>query len=173
MSRTNIAFITEPALKNKTGLARGLGQGATDTLSRGKRNYGDHLRQFVRDQDGSVTVEFVLWFPIVMSLVLAMADVSVILFERSNTLRIVEDAHRMRSIGVLTSDEVTKTHIITKLGGAYTGAASVQSSVKAGVQTTVVILPIDNVDMLGIFTGLVGNATIAVRSQQFIEDFGV
>lgn len=136
-------------------------------------NQSNRLKRFWAAEQGAVTIEFMLWFPIVMSLVLTTADVSLILYERSNTVRIVEDAHRLRSTGVLTSDAVTTTHIIRELGDKYTGEASVESAVLSGVQTTVVRLPLNNIDLLGIFTGFVGNPTIAVRSQQFIEDFGV
>jgi Flp pilus assembly protein TadG len=135
------------------------------------KNIFSPQHEFWRDEAGTTSVEFVLWFPIVMSLVLMFADVSTILFQRSNTVRIVEDAHRMRSVGILTSDVQTQDYIISKLGTVYSTKVGVNSIVTAGTQMTVISIPIDSIDLLGVFVEIVGKPRIDIVSQQFIENW--
>lgn len=53
------------------------------------------LRSFLRRDQGSVTIEFVLWIPVLFALVLLTADASLLFLRHSNFLTISRDAARV------------------------------------------------------------------------------
>lgn len=53
------------------------------------------LRSFLRRDQGSVTIEFVLWLPVLFALVLLTADTSLLFLRHSNFLTISRDAARV------------------------------------------------------------------------------
>lgn len=127
--------------------------------------------RFWAKEEGSVTVEFVLWLPMIFVVILMAADVSVLLFNRSNTVRLIEDAHRLRSVGQLTSEDATTDYIVANLGRLYSGSATVVTVEQAGVVTTTVTLPSSNMDVVGTFATITGDPSIAISSEQYIENW--
>ena len=53
------------------------------------------LRSFLRRDQGGVTIEFVLWLPVLFALVLLSADASLLFLRQSNFVTISRDAARV------------------------------------------------------------------------------
>lgn len=130
------------------------------------------VHRFRSREDGTGTISFVLWLPVVLGILLAFADLSFILFQRSNIVRVVEDANRLRAIGLLNSNDATEASVLAALG--YGGGAPgvfVTSLTAQGVLTTEVTIPIAELDAFGMFAGLAGNPSLRVASYQLIENW--
>ena len=95
---------------------------------------------FLRREDGAVTVEAVLWLPIFIALFAMIVDVTMIMFGQAQALRVVQDANRLVSVGVLKSEEATRTFIQDRLSG-LSANIDVQTGVTQGIITTNVTLP--------------------------------
>lgn len=107
------------------------------------------LRRLRRSEEGSVSIEAVLWVPFFLILFAAIADISFIFFNQSKVLRVVQDANRNVSIGrLLNQDEVTQ-FIQTALG-RMGQAATVTTTIEAGYITSKVQIPATAMDGLGV-----------------------
>lgn len=84
-------------------------------------------RKFLNREDGSVTIEAVLWLPMFMLFFVMIADVSLIFNGQSRLQRLVQDANRYYSVGRLTSDAETE---------AFLQAATANMSSDVEVETT-------------------------------------
>lgn len=60
-----------------------------------------HLKRFGQDQDGSATVEAVLWLPIMFALLCLAVDTSFLFFGQNQAYHTVQNANRMLSVGQL------------------------------------------------------------------------
>ena len=63
------------------------------------------LRRFRRSEDGSFTLEAVIWMPIFAILLAIIMNLSMVFFYESQMLRIAQDATRAYSMGRLTEQE--------------------------------------------------------------------
>lgn len=62
------------------------------------------LSRFRKDQNGSATVEFVIWLPLIASLIVGAFDLNVVLLTQSNMWNVARDAARRVAIGDMDSD---------------------------------------------------------------------
>ena len=90
------------------------------------------LKRFTRADDGSATVEFVIWLPMVLLAFGLTVDVSMIFHSQSQVLRVIQDANRNASIGRLRTSAEAEDYIETRLHGA-SATANATSSITAGV----------------------------------------
>lgn len=63
------------------------------------------LRRFRRSEDGSFTLEFVIWMPMFAILLAIIMNLSMMFYYESQMLRVAQDATRSFSLGRMTSDE--------------------------------------------------------------------
>lgn len=63
------------------------------------------LRDFRKAESGSVTIEFVLWVPILMGFVMLSTDATLLMHEQTYLSELSRDAARMVAIGDRTVDE--------------------------------------------------------------------
>ena len=63
------------------------------------------LRRFQRSEDGSFTLEMVIWMPIFAILLAIIMNLSMVFFYESQMLRIAQDATRAYSLGKFTEAE--------------------------------------------------------------------
>ena len=57
------------------------------------------MRRFFRDEDGSYTIEFVIWIPIFAILLAIVMNLSMVFYYESQMLRVAQDATRAYSMG--------------------------------------------------------------------------
>lgn len=63
------------------------------------------LKKFKKSEDGSFTIEMVIWMPIFVIILAIIMNVSMIFFHESQMLRITQDAVRAFSLGRVTEAE--------------------------------------------------------------------
>ena len=69
------------------------------------------IKAFLRQEGGSATIEFVLWLPIVMAILLLVVDSSLLFMSRSHAMRVLQDTNRLYSVGQFTgttAERITK-----------------------------------------------------------------
>lgn len=136
------------------------------------------IQTFQTGETGAVTIPFVLWLPLVLTLLLSFTDLSFILYKRSDIVRMVEDTNRLRAIGTYTTNAQAERGLLSAMGydpdtlaAAPIDGLSVRSTTTAGVLKTVVQVPISELDAFGVFTGLSGNRPIVIDLRHTIENW--
>lgn len=114
-----------------------------------------------------MTVEFVLWMPLMFALLALIADVSLIFYGQSVAVRVVQDANRAYSLGRIADSSALEQQILTTLRQRSPNMR-VASTVSNGIVTTEVMMPARDLDAVGWFSAI-SQLDVAVRSQQVIE----
>lgn len=127
------------------------------------------VRRFLRREDGTASVEAVLWMPLFIALFGLIVDTSLIFYGQSKVLRVVQDGNRNLSIGRLDSEASTETYITNELA-ALNVTANVDSTITAGVVRTDVSFGAAQLQALGFFSSLLG-LTVSVSSEHMIENW--
>lgn len=125
-------------------------------------------------EDGTATVEAVLWFPIFIAVFGLMVDSAMIFHGQSKVLRIVQDANRNLSIGRFDSDAEVEAYIDAELAtiGVTSSQTEAVSDLVAGTVTTMVLVPASELQLLGYFSALT-NLEIPVTAQHMREDWSI
>ena len=127
------------------------------------------LAAFRHREDGTATVEAVLWFPIFIAVFGLMVDASLVFHGQAKVLRIIQDGNRNLSIGRLTTTTEAETYIEDVLAQLNI-TADASSSITAGVVTTTVSVHTGQLQVLGFFTSI-SNLTIDVSADHMIENW--
>ena len=122
---------------------------------------------FLRREDGTVTVEAVLWLPVFIAIFAMIVDVTMIMFGQAQALRVVQDANRLVSVGVLRSEEATRTFIQSRLSGISDNIV-VQSRVEQGIISTNITMPSRDLVASGLLN-VFANIPISVAAQHRAE----
>ncbi|NOX41127.1 MAG: pilus assembly protein [Alphaproteobacteria bacterium] len=124
------------------------------------------LRRFAKNDEGNATVEFVLWLPLIMGIIVGAFDLNIVLMTQSNMWTVARDTARRVAIGELDAST----------GQAYALSKLNYMNFEYGVDITVgdnVVVDIktflSNVAVLGTM-GAMGNyaidASVTMRSEQ-------
>jgi Flp pilus assembly protein TadG len=132
-----------------------------------RKSFQRILHCFVRKEDGSATIEAVLWLPFFLMLFGLLADVSMIFYNQSRLLRIVQDANRNMSVGRLVDSNATVEFVETQ-GRAVSPNVTSTSSVTAGLISTTATVPIEDLDLFGV-AGVFRNLNMTVRAEHLLE----
>ncbi len=125
------------------------------------------LEKFRKDQEGSATVEAVLWLPFFVIIFVMIADVSFVFHRQSQALRVVQDANRAFSVGRLNSTIETEDFVLAGIA-AYTTGASVSTTVTSGIIRTTTLIPVDDMTAVNFFRFLRGY-NVEVTSEHYLE----
>jgi Flp pilus assembly protein TadG len=125
------------------------------------------FRRFAKNEDGSATIEAVLWLPMFFAFFALLVDVSLIFHGQSQVLRITQDANRSLSLGRIDSATDTELFIESRLAD-YTPNAQAVTTVDNGLITTSVAVPISDLEILGLF-GALSNATLTIWAEHLVE----
>lgn len=125
------------------------------------------LRRFAADESGVVSVEAVLWLPLLFGFLMLTADVAMAFYGKAQAFRTIQDANRALAVRRIS----TPAQVVTLVRNAYlpyAPNATVRSVVQNGVVITQVDVPISD---LVIFTTLGGflNRTIEVQARHYLE----
>jgi Flp pilus assembly protein TadG len=123
---------------------------------------------FLKCEDGSFSIEAVIWTPIFVILLAVMINVSTVFFNESQMLRVVQDANRAYSLGRLETEDETEQYIKAQL--AYlSGAFTVQTTKSASVISTTVSVPATELMPMNLMSSAFSGTMLNVSGQQLIE----
>lgn len=125
------------------------------------------IATFRRKEHGAATVEFVLWLPVIAFLFGLVADTALIFGGQAQVLRVVQDANRAMSIGLVRTVDDTQSMILAGIVRIAPNA-TVETTVNAGVIRSTVFIPVTDLTA----TGLVDAFTefnVAVFAQHLAE----
>jgi Flp pilus assembly protein TadG len=124
---------------------------------------------FLKKEDGTATVEAVIWLPLFFLVLFLMVDAAMIFAGQSQALRVVQDANRNMSIGRFRTAAETEAYIEQQLARLSAGVNAI-STVTAGVVTTTVSLPARDLQFSGFFIPFM-EGTLSVSADHLIEDW--
>ena len=124
------------------------------------------LRRFGRSSDGGVTVEFVLWMPFFMAMILMIADVSMVFMRQSTFWNVSRDTARIvarHGMGGAAAADYAQSH-------ATFGDFSPEISIEiTATEVTVIISALtSHVAPFGFF-GFSDNARVTAQVTQALE----
>ncbi len=123
---------------------------------------------FLKDEDGSATIESVIWFPIYAILLAFVMNISMVFFTESQLLRVVQDGNRAFSLGRLENADEVEAYIQAEL--AYIDAQiSVNSLISGGLIQTALTVPASDLMPLNFMTSAFSGIDIGVNAQHIIE----
>jgi Flp pilus assembly protein TadG len=70
-----------------------------------QKHASSHVKNFRKGTEGSVTIEFVMWLPVLFFMLLLVVDASVMFMTQSNYWSVSRDTARLVSRHALTADE--------------------------------------------------------------------
>ena len=108
------------------------------------------LHRFLTDDDGSITIESVLWMPFYLLFIVMIIDVSLMFNGRTQVQRTLQDINRLASSGYYTSEEEVETRIKALLGHISSNLevdATIDTDL--GVITAVASLPVADLMVIG------------------------
>ncbi len=124
--------------------------------------------RFRKADDGTATVEAVLWFPIFILVFGLMVDASMIFHGQSKVLRVVQDANRNMSIGRLDTNAEVESYINAQLALFGVVPKSTTAISDGNFVYTVVTVPARQLQALGYFNSLL-NLEIDVSSAHVLD----
>ena len=126
-----------------------------------------YLLTFGRSQDGSATVEAVLWTPVFLLLFGMVADTSIVFGRQAEILRIIQDSNRSLAVGAFQSVEQAENYIIEKVE-IFSGNTTVDVAIVDGIISTSVSVPAADLTSTGLFDAI-NTLTITVGASQMSE----
>ncbi|GAA3875200.1 TadE family protein [Celeribacter arenosi] len=125
------------------------------------------VRTFFKGDDGSATIEHVLWIPVLGGLVMLSTDATLLLHEQTYLYELSRDAARMVSVGQKTVEEA-KIATETRLGSG----AGYEVNVVINEEYVVASIDVPFEDII-LFNGpFVGNAKLNGGVTMWIEGVG-
>jgi Flp pilus assembly protein TadG len=126
-------------------------------------------KRFLSDDDGAATIEAVLWMPFFVLVFGLIADASLLFNTQAALTRIVQDANREYSIGLLKSEADTEAFILARVGAVQNDpSTSVKTTYANGLIRTTVTVPAKDYMAVGFFRALTG-IHLTVTSEQVME----
>lgn len=122
---------------------------------------------FRNDEDGSHTVEAVIWLPIFVLILALLINVSVIYNRQSMIIRVVQDANRAYSVGRFTNTREVELFIEQAIDNMTTNAVAA-TTLDSGVISTRVEIPATDLMPVDVFDAF-RSATVTVSAQQYAE----
>ena len=130
-----------------------------------KTAWGAKLKNFCRDDDGSYTVEIVLWVPALLVAFQFVTDATVAMLTQQNFYNVARDASRMVALGQRTTEEA-QDFIYTTLSDVEELRASVL--IDNNLVTSTIEAPLTSVsNMSGRFIDRDLNANVSMWVENF------
>jgi hypothetical protein len=142
--------------------------GAAAADLRGGGPIKDAIRRFLHCQSGSYTIETVIWLPIYVFILVLTINVSMVFFNESQILRVVQDSNRSFAVGRINSLEAAEQYVIDRL--AYLDVTpAVNSQLVDGIIYTNLSIPATQLMPFGMLHRFFMNTNIVVSAQQIVE----
>ncbi len=121
----------------------------------------------LHEEDGTSTVEFVIWTPLIMFVFALIADTALIFGGEARVLRVVQDANRAMSIGRITEVKDAQDLVLSQIQNLAPHAI-VTTTVVSGLINTVVAIPATDFTSVGLVDAFL-NLTVTVSAQHLAE----
>lgn len=125
------------------------------------------LRRFRTSEEGSATIETLIWIPVFIWILVTIINASLILFQKNQAFRVVQDANRILSTGYMQTPVQTQDYIASRIAG-FAPEAQIMTSIDDGVVTSTVNYQVSNLFMPHVIVDL-ANITINISAQHFME----
>lgn len=125
------------------------------------------LRTFRRREDGSGSIETVLWVPVFVLIIGLVADISLIFGRQAEALRVVQDANRALSLGRLGDEAATMAYVLEAIS-EISPNATVLTEVNDGVIVTRLFMPASDLSATGVFATF--NSVDVTITAQFLSE---
>jgi Flp pilus assembly protein TadG len=130
------------------------------------------IKAFCRQEGGSSTIEFVLWLPIVMAILLLIVDSSMLFMSRSHAIRVLQDTNRLYSVGQFTgtpAERITKAqdYALSRLRGLSPSATATTTENNRVVRTQAT-METREVAQIG-FLGMMIDTTMVIAAEHRVE----
>lgn len=128
------------------------------------------LVSFAKSEDGSITIEALLWFIMMIAVIGLLVDATLVFQSYSQALRTLQDGNRNLSVGRFETVGETEAYIKTQLSSLSPNAAAT-ATVSGNIVTTVVTLPVTDLGLVGFFNGL-DTVNLKISGKHYLEVFG-
>jgi Flp pilus assembly protein TadG len=130
------------------------------------------IRRFRQCESGAATIEFVLWLPIVVMVLLLIVDASMLFMGRTQAIRVLQDTNRLYSVGQFTgtsAERLTKaeSYALLRLKQMSSSATTKTTEVNRVVRTEAT-LQTDEIAQVG-FLGAMIDVTMTVAAEHRVE----
>lgn len=125
------------------------------------------IQRFCNEEDGTSSIEAVMWFPLFVGVFCLMTDVALIFNGQTLALRTLQDANRSISVGRLDSASEVASFVETELSN-ISPKASASATIEAGTVITQVVIPSSDLAVTGWFNTLM-DVNLTVRAEHLIE----
>lgn len=119
------------------------------------------VSQFLRDEQGSATIEFVLWVPVFVVLLVATIDATVLYLHHTEMWNVSRDVARRVAVGDMTEDQVAQVvqDELFLYADSYWVATSQPTDldVKIAIQTSIA-----DASVFGFFKPVLGENLVAL-----------
>lgn len=120
-----------------------------------------------REEDGAATIEAVIWIPVLIFVFALITDVALVFGGEARILRVVQDANRATSIGLIRSADDTEAMVYAGILG-LAPHASVTTTIDSGLISTLVVVPATDLTSVGLVDALL-DLNVNVSSQHLAE----
>lgn len=132
------------------------------------RTRGRWLKAFCRSESGSYTIESVIWLPIYVFILALMMNVSMVFFNESQLLRVVQDANRSFAVGRISTGEAVKQYVTDRI--AYLNITpTVTTDIVDGIIYTNLSVTATDLMPFSMLHKFFAGTTIVVSAQQIVE----
>lgn len=131
------------------------------------------FKAFLRHEGGSSTIEFVLWMPLVVLILLLIVDSSMLFMSRTHAMRVLQDTNRLYSVGQFTGDTLeerigkAQVYAVSRLQGLSPSATATTTETNRVVRTRAT-LETSEIAQIG-FLGLMIDTTMVVAAEHRVE----
>ena len=124
-------------------------------------------RRFVKDETGSVTIEFVLWVPVFVLILAITVDASILFLTQANLWSIARDTTRQMAAGQYPTNASAETAASDRMA-SWGDNATVTASRDSDFVKLTMTVPIADVSPFNI-VGSFTSGNIAIALEQHIE----
>lgn len=128
-----------------------------------------HRSGFCADEDGSATIEFLLWLPILMFILALMIDASMAFARQSHIWRVATEVSRSLSTGTLKASEVTGRVAAMSQGITVYSAKVTQNGALVTTTISVPLMSAAFMGLLGRFTQAPITASVTMEVQPHVQ----
>lgn len=126
------------------------------------------LKTFCRSESGSYTIESVIWLPIYVFILAIMMNVSMVFFNESQLLRVVQDGNRSFAVGRISTLEAVEQYVTDRI--AYLEVTpTVSSQLVDGIIYTNLSVTATELMPFSMLHKFFAGTTILVSAQQIVE----
>lgn len=130
------------------------------------------IKTFLRQEAGGVTIEFVLWLPVVIAILLLIVDSSLLFMSRSHAMRVLQDTNRLYSVGQFTGTpaeriDKAENYALARLTGLSPSATATTVETNRVVRTQAT-METREIAQIG-FLGMMIDMTMVVTAEHRVE----